>query len=209
VKQQNNQTHIFDSYKETKWHYLRGGMLVPAPPEVDARQTSGFTVKHDQTSIWKTISAETNFTCTNHAPIICVTLLGENNWRRSLRLQPWPEGSQWWLHWMPEQEYRMQNSKGKRGACPCLSPFCENSQWSDDSLRGTVRRGANQSSLPEGKTCSRTEAGGSPARTGGGKRHFTRLVSYIWTPHSDVWRHDFLTAERHPTISAGFKGEPY
>ena len=34
-------------------------MLVPAPPEVDARQTSGFTVKHDQTSIWKTIRSET------------------------------------------------------------------------------------------------------------------------------------------------------
>jgi len=52
-------------------------MLVPAPPEVDARQTSGFIVKHDQTSIWKTISAETNFTCTNHVPIVCVALLGE------------------------------------------------------------------------------------------------------------------------------------
>ena len=59
MKQQNKQTHLFDSYKETKWHYLRGGMLVPAPPEVDARQTSGFTVKHDQTSIWKTIRSET------------------------------------------------------------------------------------------------------------------------------------------------------
>jgi len=34
-------------------------MLVPAPPEVDARQTSGFTVKLDQTAMWKTIRSET------------------------------------------------------------------------------------------------------------------------------------------------------
>jgi len=58
-------------------------------------------------------------------------------------------------------EYKNQNSKGKLGACPFLSLFRENSQWSDDSRRGTVRRGANWSSLPEGKICSRPEADGS------------------------------------------------
>jgi len=59
-------------------------MLLPAPPEVDARQTSGFTVKHDQTSIWKTIRSETNFICTNHAPIVCVALLGEKQLKKEL-----------------------------------------------------------------------------------------------------------------------------
>jgi len=54
-------------------------MLVPAPPEVDARQTSGFIAKHDQSLIWKIIGAETNFICTNHAPITCIALLGEHN----------------------------------------------------------------------------------------------------------------------------------
>jgi len=54
-----------------------------------------------------------------------------------------------------------QNSKGKLGACPCLSLFYENSQLSDDSLRGTVRRGANRSCLPEDKLCSQPEADGS------------------------------------------------
>jgi len=63
------------------------------------------------------------------------------------------------------QSYKNQNSKGKLGACPCLSLFRENSQWSDNSLRGTVRRGANWSSLPEGKICSRPEADDSLCRS--------------------------------------------
>ena len=54
-----------------------------------------------------------------------------------------------------------QNSKGKLGARPCLSLFRENSQWSDDSLKGTVRRGANWSSLPGGKEGADREADGS------------------------------------------------
>jgi len=54
-----------------------------------------------------------------------------------------------------------QNPKGKLGARPCLSLFRENRQWSDDSLRGTLRRGANRSSLPEGKPGADPEADGS------------------------------------------------
>jgi len=57
-------------------------------------------------------------------------------------------------------ECKNQNTKGKFRACPSLSLFRENSQWSDDSKRGIVRRGANRSSLPEGKTCSQQEADG-------------------------------------------------
>jgi len=59
-------------------------MLVPAPPEVDARQTLGFTVKRDQTSIWKTIRSETKLYLRNHAPVVCVALLREKQLRKEL-----------------------------------------------------------------------------------------------------------------------------
>jgi len=58
-------------------------------------------------------------------------------------------------------ECKIQNSEGKLGARLCLSLFREISQWSDDSLRRTVRRGANGSSLPEGKAGADPEADGS------------------------------------------------
>jgi len=57
-------------------------MLVPAPPEVDARQTSGFTAKHDQTSIWKTVRSKTKLYLRNHAPIVCVAFLGEKQLKK-------------------------------------------------------------------------------------------------------------------------------
>jgi len=59
-------------------------MLVPAAPEVDARQTSGFAVKHDQTSIWKIVRSETKLYLRNHALIVCVALLGENQLKKEL-----------------------------------------------------------------------------------------------------------------------------
>jgi len=59
-------------------------MLVPAPPEVDGRQTSGLTVKHDQISIWKTIRSETKLYLQNHAPIISVAPLRENQQKKEL-----------------------------------------------------------------------------------------------------------------------------
>jgi len=115
MKQQNNQTHIFDSYNETKWHYLRGGMLVPAPPEVDARQMSGFIAKHDQTSIWKTIRSKTTLYLRNRAPIVCIALFGENQLKKELGAPaPGQRDHRWWLHWMQEHEYRIQKSKLKR-----------------------------------------------------------------------------------------------
>jgi len=139
-------------------------MLVPTPPKVEARQMSGFTVKHDQTSIWETISAETNFTCTNCAPIVCVALLGEKELKKELGApapgQRDPDGR--FVEWQnTSTEYQTSKLKGKLGARPCLSLFRQNSQWSDDHLRGTVRRGANRSCLSEGKICSRPEADGS------------------------------------------------
>jgi len=156
-------------------------MLVPAPPKVDARQMSGFTVKHDRTSLWKTISAKTNFTCTNHAPIVCVALLVENNCRRGVGLLPWPDGSQMVVALnagtrVPNTKNR--NAKGKLGARPCLSLFRENSQWPDDSLRGTVRKGANWSSLPEGKAGADRKQTDHLFEGGSSRSHY--VESSIW-----------------------------
>jgi len=141
-------------------------MLVPSPPAVNARQTSGFTVKHDQTSIWITIRSETKLYLRNHAPIVCVALLGEKQ-LKELAAPALARG-------IPEvvalnagtrvrnTKIKTQNENSGHALAFHLSARAGNGQTI--ASRGTVRRGANLSSLPEGKICSRPEADGSVTR---------------------------------------------
>jgi len=140
-------------------------MLVPAPPEVDARQTLGFIAKHDQTSIWKTISAKT----TLYLQKPCPDRLRSSSRRKQLKKelvapapgQRDPDGGCVECR-NTSQSYKSRNSKGKLGAHPCLSLFRESSQWSDNSLtQGTVKGETNRSCLPEGKAGAEPEADGS------------------------------------------------
>ena len=88
-------------------------------------------------------------------PIACVALLGET-------IEEGAYGS-WPTQRVPSRDrvesrknqiHENRNSKGNLAARLFLSLFLKSSQWSNDSLRGTVRRGANRSCLPKGKARS-------------------------------------------------------